>query len=157
MADESQPDSGEILSALRKLENMAKADKCTHCSPLLRGGSGHVTYCPREPVCQCGDPVYIVSGDRCSACGWTVADGAADTAAAEPVDMIGEPPHYKSATGLQAIDVIEAFNLGFHLGNVVKYILRSGRKGNALEDLKKARWYLERHIGSLKSGPGSDE
>lgn len=60
-------------------------------------------------------------------------------------DMVNAPPHYKAA-GIEAIDVIEAFDLGYHLGNVVKYILRSGRKGPALEDLKKARWYLDRAI-----------
>jgi hypothetical protein len=47
---------------------------------------------------------------------------------------------------MEAIDVIEAFSLGFRLGNAVKYILRAGRKGEAVEDLKKARWYLDREI-----------
>ena len=61
------------------------------------------------------------------------------------VDMINSPPHYQ-AGGLEVIDVIEAFRLDFHLGNVVKYILRAGFKGDALEDLRKARWYLDRRI-----------
>lgn len=60
-------------------------------------------------------------------------------------DAVNNPPHYK-AGGLEAIDVIEAFGLGFHLGNVVKYSLRAGRKDHLLQDLRKARWYLCREV-----------
>lgn len=63
----------------------------------------------------------------------------------EKTEAVNHPAHYQ-AGGLEAIDVIEAFDLGFRLGNAVKYILRAGRKGAALEDLKKARWYLDREI-----------
>lgn len=66
-------------------------------------------------------------------------------------DPINHPAHYKSG-GLETIDVIEAFGLGFRLGNVVKYVLRHGRKGAALADLKKARWYLDREIAALGDG-----
>lgn len=59
--------------------------------------------------------------------------------------MVNHPPHYKSG-GMEVIDIIEAFGLGFHDGNVVKYILRAGRKGDALEDLRRAAWYLARAI-----------
>lgn len=62
-------------------------------------------------------------------------------------DAVNHPPHYQ-AGGLEAIDVIEAFDLGFCLGNTVKYVLRAGRKGDATEDLKKARWYLDREIAN---------
>ncbi len=60
-------------------------------------------------------------------------------------EMVDHPQHYKSG-GLEAIDVIEAFGLNFALGNTVKYILRAGKKGDTLEDLKKSRWYLDREI-----------
>lgn len=60
-------------------------------------------------------------------------------------DPVNNPSHYQ-AGGLESIDVIEAFELNFRLGNVVKYVLRADRKGKALEDLKKARWYLDREI-----------
>ncbi len=60
-------------------------------------------------------------------------------------DPINHPSHYKSGT-IEAIEVIEAFELGFHLGNVVKYILRADKKGSRLENLKKAEWYLKREI-----------
>lgn len=59
---------------------------------------------------------------------------------------VNHPKHYQSKTGLEAIDVIEAFNLDFCLGNVVKYILRCGHKDNEVQELKKAKWYLEREI-----------
>ncbi len=60
-------------------------------------------------------------------------------------DAVNHPEHYQS-NGMEVIDVIEAFDLGFHRGNAIKYILRAGKKGAALEDLKKARWYLDREI-----------
>lgn len=60
-------------------------------------------------------------------------------------DQINNPSHYKSK-GIEAIDVIEAFELNFRLGNTIKYILRSGKKGNAKQCLEKARWYLDREI-----------
>lgn len=47
---------------------------------------------------------------------------------------------------MQSIDVIEAFELGFHLGNAIKYILRAGKKGEREQDLQKAIWYLKREI-----------
>ena len=56
--------------------------------------------------------------------------------------------HYHTGT-IQAIDLIEAYELDFCLGNAVKYISRAGRKGDAVEDLKKAIWYIERRIKYL--------
>ena len=57
------------------------------------------------------------------------------------------PKYYKAKSGIQAIDYIEAFNLNFNLGNVIKYVTRAGKKtDNAFEDLQKARWYLNREI-----------
>jgi len=63
-------------------------------------------------------------------------------------DMVNHPPHYK-AGGIETIDFIEAKGLGYHLGNVVKYVSRADHKGNKLEDLKKAQWYLSRAIEKL--------
>lgn len=53
------------------------------------------------------------------------------------------PAHYK---GDYVMRIIEDFKLGFCLGNVVKYVLRSDAKGVPIEGLKKARWYLDREI-----------
>ncbi len=62
-------------------------------------------------------------------------------------DPINQPAHYTSGA-VEVIDAIEAWELGFRLGNAVKYIARAGKKDPAkvLEDLKKARWYLDREI-----------
>lgn len=62
-----------------------------------------------------------------------------------PDGTVNHPPHYISANGLEVIDVIEGFSLGFHEGNVLKYLLRWRQKGG-IEDLLKARWYLDRFI-----------
>ena len=66
-------------------------------------------------------------------------------------DNVNHPAHYRSSSGLEAIDVVEAFTETLsgceaaHTGNVLKYMCRWSRK-NGLEDLKKARWYLNRLI-----------
>lgn len=60
-------------------------------------------------------------------------------------DIIDKPKHY-NITGLEPITAIEAWGLNFHLGNTVKYIARAEHKGTPLEDLKKARFYLDREI-----------
>ena len=73
---------------------------------------------------------------------------APDIVATHHTDMVNHPPHYK-AGGIETIDFIEAKTLGYHLGNVVKYVSRADHKGNKLEDLKKAQWYLARAIEKL--------
>jgi hypothetical protein len=60
-------------------------------------------------------------------------------------DMVNHPPHYKTG-GIETIDFIEAKKLNYHLGNVVKYVTRADHKGDRLENLQKAKWYLEREI-----------
>ena len=65
------------------------------------------------------------------------------------VDTINHPPHYKTG-GIETIDFIEAKGLGYHLGNVIKYITRADHKGNRKEDLLKAQWYLNRAISNLE-------
>ena len=67
----------------------------------------------------------------------------------EPVERIDHPPHYTFGA-IEVIDAIEDWRLGFHLGNVVKYVARSAYKGDQLADLRKARWYLEREIARLE-------
>lgn len=62
-------------------------------------------------------------------------------------DMVNHPEHYMTDSGLEAIDVIKAFfRTNYNLGQVFKYIARCGKKNDALEDLKKARWYLDKEI-----------
>lgn len=71
-------------------------------------------------------------------------------------NMVDHPSHYQSETGLEVIDVIEAFTFdlkgieAFDTGNVIKYICRWKNK-NGIEDLKKANWYLNHLIKHLEN------
>lgn len=71
-------------------------------------------------------------------------------------DMINHPDHYQSENGLEVIDVIKEFTSGLEgieaidTGNILKYICR-WKKKNGIEDLKKAKWYLEHLIDYVES------
>ena len=68
-------------------------------------------------------------------------------------EQVNHPQHYGGENNpYEAIKVIEAWDLGFHLGNTVKYISRAGKKDTdkEIQDLEKAKWYLERKIELLK-------
>ena len=80
-------------------------------------------------------------------------------------DLVNHPAHYESETGLQVIDVIEAFTFDLKgieatdTGNILKYICR-WKKKNGLQDLKKAQWYLNHlidRVEKLKKENESDE
>lgn len=60
-------------------------------------------------------------------------------------DVVNHPSHYTTG-GVETIDFIEAKKLNYNLGNAIKYITRADHKGNRLQDLQKAKWYLEREI-----------
>lgn len=69
-------------------------------------------------------------------------------------EQVNHQKHYGGADNpYEAIKVIEAWDLGFCLGNTVKYISRAGKKetDKNVQDLEKARWYLDREIEKLKS------
>ena len=60
-------------------------------------------------------------------------------------DRVNHPTHYTShPSGIEAIEITEQFN--FCIGNAIKYLWRAGLKGAKLEDLEKARWYVNREI-----------
>lgn len=63
-------------------------------------------------------------------------------------EMVNHPEHYKG-NRFEVIDIIEDYQLSFHLGNAIKYILRAGKKDSAEQDLNKAIWYIKRHIENL--------
>lgn len=68
---------------------------------------------------------------------------------------VNHPAHYGGADNpYEAIKVIEAWGLGFCLGNTVKYIARAEHKGASLEDLRKAAWYLNHEIEQRASSVG---
>ena len=63
----------------------------------------------------------------------------------KPPETVNHPRHYVSSpSGVECIDVVEW--MSFNVGNAIKYLWRADHKGAALEDLKKARWYIEREI-----------
>ena len=65
------------------------------------------------------------------------------------------PPHYQAhASGIECIQITEHMN--FCLGNAIKYIWRAGLKNNAIEDLRKARWYIDREIARIDHEQFSD-
>jgi len=104
--------------------------------------------------CQnCGYVVHSPHGvkkkcHRCDALDWKKTEAVPHAHTSE----IEHPIHYGGADNpYEAIKVIEAWQLGFNLGNCLKYISRVGKKGDALTDLRKARWYLDRHIAQLES------
>lgn len=85
----------------------------------------------------------------CMQCG----SGAEMKASAARAAKIDHPAHYGGVDNpYEAIKVIEAWQLGFCLGNTVKYISRAGKKSteSTLDDLRKARWYLDREISNLE-------
>lgn len=74
-----------------------------------------------------------------------------DNVSTKKHDAVNHPSHYTRGN-IEVIDFIEDQQLPYHLGNVVKYIARAGFKGDKIEDLKKAQWYLNRYIRTLEKG-----
>ena len=64
-------------------------------------------------------------------------------------EQVNHPLHYQQ--GIEPIEVIESWDLNFNLGNVIKYTLRAPYKENMIQDLEKAKWYLERELQRLKN------
>jgi len=65
------------------------------------------------------------------------------------VSNINHPHHYNNGK-IEVIDAIEDWGLGFNDGNVIKYVSRHKHKSNPLEDLEKAKWYIDREIQKLR-------
>jgi hypothetical protein len=71
------------------------------------------------------------------------------------IDQIN-PAHYRDGK-IEVIDYIEDKGFGYNLGNVIKYVSRAGKKSDKIvEDLEKAKWYLEREINKLKNSKNID-
>jgi hypothetical protein len=67
----------------------------------------------------------------------------------DDLEKVNHPPHYNQGK-IEVIDAIEDWDLNFCEGNVIKYVARHRHKIEPLEDLKKAKWYLERLIGKIE-------
>jgi len=95
-----------------------------------------------------GKIVFAKRGRRPRQTPSTLAPNAVASMALYRDDKINHPSHYKVG-GIETIDFIEAKQLDYHLGNVVKYISRADHKDEKLENLKKAQWYLNRAVANL--------
>jgi hypothetical protein len=103
-------------------------------------------------LCKCGDPksshingecygLIGISAGKARQC--TCLEFTPDSPAMP--ETVNHPDHYTShPSGVECITVVE--HMGFNLGNAIKYVWRADSKGNALEDLAKAKWYIEREI-----------
>ena len=108
------------------------------------------------PDCsECDNYIDACAASKaCKDC--TIEDGTRTNYVPKVSDMVNHPDHYKTESGLETIDVIEAFTNGLvgieavDTANVIKYICR-WKKKNGLEDLKKAKWYLEHLINKKEN------
>ena len=96
------------------------------------------------PTCRCQYPTGTLCPNMCPN---TPHD--ADPRSPKQSDMVNSPSHYNSGN-IEVITAIDDWNLGFSLGNTVKYIARADHKGKPLEDLEKAMWYLKHEIEKRK-------
>lgn len=112
----------------------------------------------KEKSKSCADcDLYYREGntDACTHCfkesNWRPREKSSHYSFDDGIDMVNHPDHYKSETGLETIDVIEAFTFDLKgieavcTANVLKYICR-WKKKNGLQDLEKAKWYLNKLI-----------
>lgn len=122
------------------------------------------TYGPKPWDCvkktQCNminlKPSEYIDANTCEVC---VTQSLPNNYTHPEDDLVNNPNHYCSG-GIEPIDFIEAKGLGFCLGNVVKYVARAGKKKElnmtdaekAIQDLEKARWYLNRAITEIENG-----
>lgn len=156
--------------------------KCRRCGDTFTV-STHEDYCPTCEKIMTPPEAGIRKEITCEACGTTFIHTKDSTAgrwpkycptcipkyskapkkklketlqkeldAIQKEDMVNHPPHYTRGK-IEVIDFIEDQQMPYHLGNVIKYIARAGHKGDKLEDLKKAQWYLARYIELV----GSDD
>jgi hypothetical protein len=114
------------------------------CNPM-NGGSG---------VCGCTMGGTMVFNPKRGTMSIDTQATATTITYNQPKEQVDHPSHYGGKDNeYEAIKVIDAWDLGFSLGNTVKYISRAGKKDTdkELQDLKKALWYLEHHIETLKN------
>lgn len=116
--------------------------------PLFRTdfSNGGICFVNHESEADIDEMYHILFGGDGLRPNFVMADERAD-------DEVNHPSHYTDGK-IEVIDFIEDKKLGFHLGNAVKYIARAGKKDptKTVQDLKKARWYLDRKIELLEAG-----
>lgn len=65
-------------------------------------------------------------------------------------DPVNHPPHYQTPSGVECLQIINELGFGYFTGNALKYLWRHKKKGRALEDLRKCRFYIDREIEQLE-------
>lgn len=102
-------------------------------------------FCP-----QCQHNLFPIGGGRCEKCGTLYTAAWLDVDPhAKPPDPVNHPAHCMAhPSGVECITIARHFS--FNLGNVLKYIWRAAWKGATLQDLKKARWYLDDEIKQME-------
>lgn len=93
-----------------------------------------------------GNGMYCRGKLKCQICMCEMTEHESED---DEEEAVNHPSHYQGK-GMESIQVIEAFELNFCLGNAVKYILRAGKKENKKKDLQKAIWYLNRELEQLE-------
>jgi hypothetical protein len=140
----SVPDVAKAMGLKYQVVYMVKRGMDKKLSDLAyQIGKGH-----KQKPKQEWKTVHISTSDNSieAAIGREIA--AAITMEEPKADPVNHPAHYKYG-GIETIDFIEAKELGYNLGNVVKYITRSDHKGNRKQDLEKAAWYLQRELSHM--------
>jgi hypothetical protein len=112
---------------------------------------------------KCGAPTYLngdpsICNNTYGKCRWHKGWRASTTAvpARPEPNTVHHPAHY-NAGSIEVIEAIEDWqrgwpsDLAFHLGNAIKYIARAGKKDDIVQDLKKARWYVDRALSVVES------
>lgn len=132
--------------ALREADGTPSRDPKNHGTVLRDSGPGNIGIDVRYDAGWRSRPEGIYQARSC----FVPLDDAPPAVHLVPVnDPVCHPKHYTGhPSGVECITVTEHMN--FCLGNAMKYIWRCGEKGNKIEDLKKAKWYLEREIARLE-------
>lgn len=131
-----------------------RCDDCGHTNP---DGMGWCSQCVRvKPIIPELEWVWV-----CDGCGETNSNNVKwcygcrpdkrPKASSNVSDVVNHPPHYTNhPSGIECIQITE--HMGFCLGNAIKYVWRAGIKSHdALDDLRKARWYIDREIARLET------
>ena len=125
-------------------EHLSECEEpCAHCTfnfepSSVRYNKAKNCYVPKNKSANC--TISCKEGNK----NFSNEDYGFKEISKDEVDMVNHPQHY--AHGIEPIDYIESHDLNFNLGNVIKYVSRSPYKGKELEDLKKAKWFIEREI-----------
>lgn len=137
--------SDVLYRATKALRYDGDASLTFHQGDIVRHAAGEATYPDGKPKPDTDGEVWVEcpDTDRRGFLAFAYLEEIKPDAPA--TDIVNHPPHYNFGT-IEVIDAIEDWGLPYFLGNVVKYVARCDYKGHAIEDLRKAQFYLQREI-----------